>query len=132
LPHNILPLLPHDISAQQNYYFILLTTPTNIHTTFIGDKKNYELNLLKSENHTTNLVDPSPYHQQQQQQQQPTAQHQQPPISHQQLSQSSQNNHQNSSQVVTKHVTAPIDKPQSSNPLPPGQNICADCERLIV
>jgi hypothetical protein len=35
-------------------------------------------------------------------------------------------------QIVTKHVTAPIDKPPSSNPLPPGQNICADCERLIV
>lgn len=44
----------------------------------------------------------------------------QPPHSHQ--------------QVVTKHVTAPVtvDKPPCSNPLPPGQNICADCERLIV
>lgn len=36
--------------------------------------------------------------------------------------------------VVTKHVSAPIDKPasSSSNGLPAGQNICSDCERLIV
>lgn len=36
-------------------------------------------------------------------------------------------------QAVTKHVHAPIDKPISNNGgLPAGQNICADCERLIV
>jgi hypothetical protein len=35
---------------------------------------------------------------------------------------------------VTRHVMAPISipKPPSNNGLPPGQNICADCERLIV
>ncbi|XP_015836003.1 PDZ and LIM domain protein Zasp isoform X3 [Tribolium castaneum] len=32
-----------------------------------------------------------------------------------------------------RHVSAPENRPPSSNPqLPPGQNICADCERLIV
>ncbi|KRT85169.1 LIM domain containing protein, partial [Oryctes borbonicus] len=32
-----------------------------------------------------------------------------------------------------RHVQAPENKPVSSTPqLPPGQNICADCERLIV
>lgn len=32
-----------------------------------------------------------------------------------------------------RHVTAPEQKPAPSTPqLPPGQNICADCERLIV
>uniref|UniRef100_U5EPN7 Adaptor protein enigma n=1 Tax=Corethrella appendiculata TaxID=1370023 RepID=U5EPN7_9DIPT len=38
------------------------------------------------------------------------------------------------SSFITKHVTAPIETPKtpSSNGLPPGQNICADCERLIV
>lgn len=37
-------------------------------------------------------------------------------------------------QAVTKHVYAPIDRPISNNNggLPAGQNICADCERLIV
>lgn len=37
-------------------------------------------------------------------------------------------------QIVTKHVSAPIDRPAppSTGGLPPGQNICADCERLIV
>jgi hypothetical protein len=34
---------------------------------------------------------------------------------------------------VTRHVTAPINvPPKPSNGLVPGQNICADCERLIV
>lgn len=35
---------------------------------------------------------------------------------------------------VTKHVTAPIDRPKAPNTggLPTGQNICAECERLIV
>ncbi|XP_063702641.1 PDZ and LIM domain protein Zasp isoform X6 [Culicoides brevitarsis] len=35
---------------------------------------------------------------------------------------------------VTQHVSAPVNvpKPPSNNGLPPGQNICADCERLIV
>jgi membrane-associated protease RseP (regulator of RpoE activity) len=39
-----------------------------------------------------------------------------------------------SHQSVTKHVHAPIDRPISNNNggLPAGQNICADCERLIV
>lgn len=32
-----------------------------------------------------------------------------------------------------RHVSAPEAKPAPSTPqLPPGQNICADCERLIV
>lgn len=32
-----------------------------------------------------------------------------------------------------RHVSAPENKPQPPKPqLPPGQNICADCERLIV
>lgn len=32
-----------------------------------------------------------------------------------------------------RHVVAPETKPQPSSPqLPPGQNVCADCERLIV
>ncbi|XP_055322490.1 PDZ and LIM domain protein Zasp isoform X16 [Sitodiplosis mosellana] len=37
-------------------------------------------------------------------------------------------------QPVTKHVSAPIDRPAppSTGGLPPGQNICSDCERLIV
>lgn len=37
------------------------------------------------------------------------------------------------SSPVTKHVSAPIDRPAppSTNGLPPGQNICTDCERLI-
>jgi hypothetical protein len=47
--------------------------------------------------------------------------------------QQQQHHHQHQQNIVTKHVTAPIDKPASNNnPLPPGQNICADCERLIV
>lgn len=35
---------------------------------------------------------------------------------------------------ATKHVSAPIDRPAppSTGGLPPGQNICANCERLIV
>lgn len=35
---------------------------------------------------------------------------------------------------VTKHVSAPVDRPQQPNVggLPVGQNICAECERLIV
>lgn len=35
---------------------------------------------------------------------------------------------------VTKHVSAPVDRPAppSTGGLPPGQNICSDCERLIV
>uniref|UniRef100_A0A336MBH0 CSON014743 protein n=1 Tax=Culicoides sonorensis TaxID=179676 RepID=A0A336MBH0_CULSO len=42
--------------------------------------------------------------------------------------------HSSVSDGVTKHVTAPVNvpKPPSNNGLPPGQNICADCERLIV
>lgn len=32
-----------------------------------------------------------------------------------------------------RHVHAPENRPTPANPqLPPGQNICADCERLIV
>jgi hypothetical protein len=32
-----------------------------------------------------------------------------------------------------RHVSAPETRPAPANPqLPPGQNICADCERLIV
>lgn len=35
---------------------------------------------------------------------------------------------------ATKHVSAPVDRPAppSTGGLPPGQNICANCERLIV
>lgn len=35
---------------------------------------------------------------------------------------------------VTKHVSAPIDRPVPSTTggLPPGQNICSNCERLIM
>lgn len=42
--------------------------------------------------------------------------------------------HQPQPQGVTKHVHAPVDRPISNNNggLPAGQNICADCERLIV
>ncbi|KAG5670723.1 hypothetical protein PVAND_000967 [Polypedilum vanderplanki] len=36
-----------------------------------------------------------------------------------------QQTHQN---IVTKHVTAPVAAPSSNPSLPPGQNICADCE----
>jgi hypothetical protein len=75
----------------------------------------------------------SPYHHQQQQYQQPI-QHQQQPI-HQQQQQIQQQPipPQSQQQVVTKHVYAPIDRPISNNGgLPAGQNICADCERLIV
>ncbi|XP_049821891.1 PDZ and LIM domain protein Zasp isoform X3 [Aethina tumida] len=39
----------------------------------------------------------------------------------------------NSGIAGLRHVSAPIDKPNPPTPqLPPGQNICADCERLIV
>lgn len=39
----------------------------------------------------------------------------------------------NSGIAGLRHVSAPIDKPNLPTPqLPPGQNICADCERLIV
>jgi hypothetical protein len=61
--------------------------------------------------------------QQQQQQQFQQQQQQQQPIAPQTQTQ----------QVVTKHVHAPIDRPITNNGgLPAGQNICADCERLIV
>ncbi|XP_058066812.1 PDZ and LIM domain protein Zasp-like isoform X3 [Anopheles bellator] len=71
-----------------------------------------------------------------QQQQQPPAQalhqHQQ----HQQQQQQPQQQQLvgNTNTPVTRHVTAPVDRPvaPSSNGLPPGQNICASCERLIV
>lgn len=36
---------------------------------------------------------------------------------------------------VTKHVLAPVDRPApppTTGGLPTGQNICAECERLIV
>lgn len=59
--------------------------------------------------------------QQQQQQQQYHQQHQQ----QQQL--------QQTTNVVTKHVSAPVDKPPAAtNGLPAGQNICSSCDRLIV
>lgn len=42
--------------------------------------------------------------------------------------------HRNIGESVTKHVSAPVDRPAppSTGGLPPGQNICSDCERLIV
>lgn len=70
---------------------------------------------------------PPSTHQQQQQHQQIQQQlqqqfNQQPPTQSQQQ------------QVVTKHVHAPVDKPNNGGTggLPVGQNICSDCERLIV
>ena len=70
--------------------------------------------------------------QQQQQQQQSIVannnqQQQQPPQQQQQVQQPQTQN------VVTKHVYAPVDRPiAQNNGLPAGQNICANCERLIV
>lgn len=61
--------------------------------------------------------------------------HQQP---QQQVQQQQHYHHQQQQQqqtntVVTKHVTAPVDKPPSNtNGLPAGQNICSSCDRLIV
>lgn len=81
------------------------------------DKKNFRINLVE---YTSLPV--SPYHHQQHHHQQ------QQQLQQQQQFQQQQSQQQN----FTKHVTAPIDKPPTSNPLPPGQNICADCERLIV
>lgn len=48
----------------------------------------------------------------------------------QQQYQASQQQHQ---QSATRHVTAPVTqpKPPSTGGLPTGQNICAECERLI-
>lgn len=45
-----------------------------------------------------------------------------------------QQHHNSGTNTVTRHVSAPVDRPvaPSSNGLPPGQNICASCERLIV
>ncbi|XP_052860897.1 PDZ and LIM domain protein Zasp-like isoform X2 [Anopheles cruzii] len=73
--------------------------------------------------------DPEPA---QQQQQQPPAQalHQ-----HQHQQQPQQQQQQQQQQTgVTRHVAAPVDRPvaPSTNGLPPGQNICSSCERLIV
>ena len=72
--------------------------------------------------------------QQQQQQQQSIVannnQQQQQPPQQQQQQQVQQPQTQN---VVTKHVYAPVDRPiAQNNGLPAGQNICANCERLIV
>ncbi|XP_052898562.1 PDZ and LIM domain protein Zasp isoform X2 [Anopheles moucheti] len=70
--------------------------------------------------------DPEPAQQQQQQQQQ---QQPQLPLSPHHLSNSG-----SGTNTVTRHVSAPVDRPvaPASNGLPPGQNICASCERLIV
>nr|XP_040229767.2 PDZ and LIM domain protein Zasp-like isoform X2 [Anopheles coluzzii] len=71
--------------------------------------------------------DPEPA---QQQQQQPLQQQQQQqPLSPQHLSNSG-----SGTNTVTRHVSAPVDRPvaPAANGLPPGQNICASCERLIV
>uniref|UniRef100_A0A1Q3FVA4 Putative adaptor protein enigma n=1 Tax=Culex tarsalis TaxID=7177 RepID=A0A1Q3FVA4_CULTA len=66
--------------------------------------------------------EPANHHQQPQQQVQQQQQH------HQQHYQQQQSN-----SVVTKHVTAPVDKPPTNtNGLPAGQNICSSCDRLIV
>uniref|UniRef100_A0A6E8VQZ6 PDZ and LIM domain protein Zasp n=1 Tax=Anopheles coluzzii TaxID=1518534 RepID=A0A6E8VQZ6_ANOCL len=68
----------------------------------------------------------------QQQQQQPLQQQQQQlqqPLSPHHLS-----NCGSGTNTVTRHVSAPVDRPvaPAANGLPPGQNICASCERLIV
>uniref|UniRef100_A0A182UE49 PDZ domain-containing protein n=1 Tax=Anopheles melas TaxID=34690 RepID=A0A182UE49_9DIPT len=71
--------------------------------------------------------DPEPAQQQHQQQQQ--QQQQQQPLSPHHLSNSG-----SGTNTVTRHVSAPVDRPvaPAANGLPPGQNICASCERLIV
>ncbi|XP_055631152.1 PDZ and LIM domain protein Zasp-like isoform X2 [Toxorhynchites rutilus septentrionalis] len=58
---------------------------------------------------------------------------------HQQQQQQVQQHHQQQQQqqshtnVVTRHVSAPVDKPPSAtNGIPAGQNICDACDRLIV
>ncbi|XP_049296807.1 PDZ and LIM domain protein Zasp-like isoform X2 [Anopheles funestus] len=68
--------------------------------------------------------DPEPAQQQQLQQQQP----QQPQSPHHLSNSGSGTN------TVTRHVSAPVDRPvaPANNGIPPGQNICASCERLIV
>uniref|UniRef100_A0A2M4CIV7 Putative adaptor protein enigma n=1 Tax=Anopheles darlingi TaxID=43151 RepID=A0A2M4CIV7_ANODA len=73
--------------------------------------------------------DPEPA-QQQQQQQQPQPQSPQ----HQTTGHLSNGSSNVTNSTVTRHVTAPVDRPvaPSTNGLPPGQNICASCERLIV
>lgn len=67
-----------------------------------------------------------------QQQQLPQQQHQ--PQQQQQQASPLQQHHNSGTNTVTRHVSAPVDRPvaPSSNGLPPGQNICASCERLIV
>ncbi|XP_050095935.1 PDZ and LIM domain protein Zasp-like isoform X3 [Anopheles aquasalis] len=74
--------------------------------------------------------DPEPAQQQQQQQQQQpqSPQHQPTGLV------SNGNSNATNNNTVTRHVTAPVDRPvaPSTNGLPPGQNICASCERLIV
>ncbi|XP_055602935.1 PDZ and LIM domain protein Zasp isoform X11 [Uranotaenia lowii] len=73
--------------------------------------------------------DPEPGRDAYQQQHQPQQQQQQ-----QQQVQQHQQQQQQSTNAVTRHVTAPVDKPPSANTngLPAGQNICSSCERLIV
>lgn len=94
---------------------------------FVITKKKKHLDFVpkktKNKKNCSNLAEllsvahSEPAHQQQQHAYQPPSA-QQPP----------------QSQAVTKHVHAPIDRPISNNNggLPAGQNICADCERLIV
>ncbi|XP_039431781.1 PDZ and LIM domain protein Zasp isoform X9 [Culex pipiens pallens] len=67
----------------------------------------------------------------------PANHHHQPQQQVQQQQQQHQHHYQQQQQqtnsVVTKHVTAPVDKPPSNtNGLPAGQNICSSCDRLIV
>ncbi|XP_053676476.1 PDZ and LIM domain protein Zasp isoform X1 [Anopheles nili] len=73
--------------------------------------------------------DPEPAQQQQQQQQYQQQQPQSPLQAPHHLSNSG-----SGTNTVTRHVMAPVDRPvaPASNGLPPGQNICASCERLIV
>ena len=65
-----------------------------------------------------------------------TVHHYQPPQQqHQQQQQQQHHYQQQLSSNVTKHVHAPVDRPNqppATGGLPAGQNICADCERLIV
>lgn len=80
-------------------------------------------NLADSPSVPTLIATSAPYQQPQQQYQQPQQQYQ-PPY---------QAPNPPQTQSVTKHVHAPIDRPFNNNGgLPAGQNICADCERLIV
>lgn len=87
-------------------------------------------NLAESSSAAPHYHQPQQHHHQQQQQSY-APQQQQNYAPQQQQQNYAQPPHQSQ---VTKHVHAPVDRPISNNNggLPAGQNICADCERLIV